>query len=149
MKNYGDLGGFYPPRPTASTDNTPLDHIQYHSHSLIVKYILFKQASLAEKVMLFDKKPLCAFFFQTWMNVPLLPIPVTSIPYARIPWVHTHARVMLGTLEMESPAMVFKTNCRSFMCDHPSKATHKPRWIYTYRNFEITHNTLIFQTHHL
>ena len=62
MKNYGDLEGFYPPRPTASTDNTPLDLIHYHSHSLIVKYILFKQASLAEKVMLFDKKPLCAFF---------------------------------------------------------------------------------------
>ena len=63
--------------------------------------------------MLFDKKPLCAYFFQTWMNVPLVPIPVTSIPYARIPWVHTHARVMLGTLEMEKPAMamVFKTNC--------------------------------------
>ena len=61
--------------------------------------------------MLFDKKPLGAYFFQTWMNVPLVPIPVTSIPYARIPWVHTHARVMLGTLEMENPAMVFKTNC--------------------------------------
>ena len=25
MKNYGDLGGCYPPRPTASTDNTLLD----------------------------------------------------------------------------------------------------------------------------
>ena len=25
MKNYGDRGGCYPPRPTASTDNTPLD----------------------------------------------------------------------------------------------------------------------------
>ena len=42
------------------------------------------------------------------MNVPLVPIPVTSIPFARIPWVHTHARVMLGTQEMENLAMVFK-----------------------------------------
>ena len=25
MKNYGDLGRCYPPRPTASTDNTILD----------------------------------------------------------------------------------------------------------------------------
>ena len=25
MKNYGDLGGCYPPRPTVSTDNTLLD----------------------------------------------------------------------------------------------------------------------------
>ena len=25
MKNYGDLGGCYPPWPTASTDNTFLD----------------------------------------------------------------------------------------------------------------------------
>ena len=25
MKNYRDLGGCYPPRPTASTDNTLLD----------------------------------------------------------------------------------------------------------------------------
>ena len=40
------------------------------------------------------------------MNVPLVPIPV-SIPYARIPWVHTHARVMPGTQEMENLAMVY------------------------------------------
>ena len=25
MKNYGDLGGYYPPRPMASTDKTLLD----------------------------------------------------------------------------------------------------------------------------
>ena len=25
MKNYGDLGGCYPPQPTASMDNTLLD----------------------------------------------------------------------------------------------------------------------------
>ena len=31
MKNYGDLGGCYPPRPTASTDNTLRDlHIIVH-----------------------------------------------------------------------------------------------------------------------
>ena len=57
--------------------------------------------------MLFDKKSLCVYF-QTWMNVPLVPIPVTSIPFARIPWVHTNARVMLGTQEMENLAMVFE-----------------------------------------
>ena len=42
------------------------------------------------------------------MNVPLVPIPVTSIPFARIPWVHTNARVMLGTQEMENLAKVFE-----------------------------------------
>ena len=41
MKNYGDLGGCYLPRPTASTGNTLLD-LQNSSqdtqtHSLIVK----------------------------------------------------------------------------------------------------------------
>ena len=40
IKNYGDLGGFYPPRPTASTDNTLLDLHNYlydiQLHSLIV-----------------------------------------------------------------------------------------------------------------
>ena len=41
------------------------------------------------------------------MNVPLVPIPVTSIPFARIPWVHTHVLVMPGTQEMEKPAMVY------------------------------------------
>ena len=42
MKNYGDLGGCYPPRPTASTHNTLLDlhNSSYDTqpHSLIVKY---------------------------------------------------------------------------------------------------------------
>ena len=40
MKNYGDLGGCYPPRPTASTDNTLLGlrNSSYNTqpHSLIV-----------------------------------------------------------------------------------------------------------------
>ena len=31
------------------------------------------------------------------------------------------------------------------MCDHLSKATHKSRWSYTYRNFEIAHNKLFFK----
>ena len=36
------------------------------------------------------------------MNVPLhvVAIHVTSIPYARIPWVLTNVRVMLGTQEV-------------------------------------------------
>ena len=52
MKNYGDRGGCYPPRPTASKDNTLLDlhnsscdtkaefNAQPHTqpHSLTVKY---------------------------------------------------------------------------------------------------------------
>ena len=46
MKNYGDLGGYYPPRPTASTDNTLLDLHNYsydtQPYSLIVKYIFGK-----------------------------------------------------------------------------------------------------------
>ena len=37
MKNYGDLGGCYPPRPTASTDNTLLDLHNSLPHSLKVK----------------------------------------------------------------------------------------------------------------
>ena len=43
MKNYEDLGGCYPPRPTASTDNTLLDlhnsSWDTQPHSLIVKYL--------------------------------------------------------------------------------------------------------------
>ena len=44
MKNYGDLGGCYPRRPTASTDNTLLDlhnssrDTQPHSLILILFY---------------------------------------------------------------------------------------------------------------
>ena len=42
MKNYGDLEGGYPPRPTASTDNTFLDlhnsSQDTQPHSLIVNY---------------------------------------------------------------------------------------------------------------
>ena len=42
MKNYGDLGGCYPPQPTASTDNTLLDlhNSSYDTQplSLTVKY---------------------------------------------------------------------------------------------------------------
>ena len=44
MKNYGDLGGCYRPRPTASTDNTFLDlhnsSQDTQPHSLIVKKLL-------------------------------------------------------------------------------------------------------------
>ena len=43
MKNYGDLGGCYPPRPTTSTHNTPLNlhNSSYDTqpHSCIVKYM--------------------------------------------------------------------------------------------------------------
>ena len=45
MKNYGDLGGCYPPRPSASVDNTLLDLLnssyptQPHSFIFIAKYL--------------------------------------------------------------------------------------------------------------
>ena len=43
MKNSGDPGGCYPPRPTASTDNTLLDLHNSSSdtqpHSLTVNYL--------------------------------------------------------------------------------------------------------------
>ena len=48
------------------------------------------------------------------MNVPLVPIPVTSIPFARIPWVHTNACVTSGTQEMENPAMVYNKTEATF-----------------------------------
>ena len=42
MKNYADLGGFYPPQPSASADNTLLDlhNSSYHTqpHPIIAKY---------------------------------------------------------------------------------------------------------------
>ena len=42
MKNYADLGGCYPPQPSAS-DNTLLDlhHSSYHTqpHPIIAKYL--------------------------------------------------------------------------------------------------------------
>ena len=45
MKNYGDLRGCYPPRPTASTDNTLLDlhnsSQDTQPHSLLVKYLCY------------------------------------------------------------------------------------------------------------
>ena len=46
MKNYGDLGGCYPPRPTVLTDNTLLDlhnsSLDTQPHSLIVNYYMQK-----------------------------------------------------------------------------------------------------------
>ena len=46
MKNSADLGGCYPPRPSASVDNTLLDlqNSSYPSqpHSIIAKYLLLK-----------------------------------------------------------------------------------------------------------
>ena len=42
MKNSGDLGGYYPPRPSASVDNTRLvlQNSSYPTqpHSIIAKY---------------------------------------------------------------------------------------------------------------
>ena len=54
MKNYGDLGGCSPPRPTASTDNTLLDlhnsSLDTQPHSLIVNYwTVFKKQAPRKK----------------------------------------------------------------------------------------------------
>ena len=50
MKNYGDLGGCYPPRPTASRDNTLLDlhnsSLDTQPHSLIVNYCIRVQLTV-------------------------------------------------------------------------------------------------------
>ena len=47
MKNYADLGGCYPPQPSASADNTLLDlhNSSYHTqpHPIIAKYSLYPQ----------------------------------------------------------------------------------------------------------
>ena len=44
MKNYADLGGCYPPQPSASADNTLLDlhNSSYHTqpHPIIANYLL-------------------------------------------------------------------------------------------------------------
>ena len=53
MKDYGDLGGCYTPRPTASTYNTLLDLHNSSSdiqpHSLIVKSLLLAVRARDEK----------------------------------------------------------------------------------------------------
>ena len=45
MKNYADLGGCYPPQPSASADNTLLDlhNSSYHTqpHPIIANYQLY------------------------------------------------------------------------------------------------------------
>ena len=50
MKNSADLGGCYPPRPSASVDNTLLDlqNSSYptQSHSIIAKYYRFRSAKI-------------------------------------------------------------------------------------------------------
>ena len=99
--------------------------------------VLFKQASLTKKSFNFYETSLSLFW--TWMNVLLVPIPVASIPCARIPWVHTHARVMLGTQEMENLAMVFDRHSNIHV---RLPLFHNWRWSYKYRNFEISFNKL-------
>ena len=64
MMNYGDLGGCYSPRPTASTDNTLLDLHNFfirYSASFINCFIL-----LHEKFLQFDW--LRAVVFQLNLN---------------------------------------------------------------------------------
>ena len=65
------------------------------------------------------------------MNVPLVPIPVTSIPFARIPWVHTNARVMPGTQEMEKPVMVYYIISKLRPRPHELIGMFLPRFVQT------------------
>ena len=59
MKNYGDRGGCYPPRPTALTHNTLLDlhksSQDTQPHSLIVNHLAFtfslKETTVADKIV--------------------------------------------------------------------------------------------------
>ena len=69
------------------------------------------------------------------MNVPLVPIPV-SIPYARIPWVHTHARVMPGTQEMENLAMVYYILIQAKPVHTNHKSFFLPRFVQTLSGFK-------------
>ena len=61
MKNYGDRGGCYPPRPTASMDDTFLDlHNSFEdtqNHSLIVNY-------LRRHIVLFQIQLKCKSYIQ-------------------------------------------------------------------------------------
>ena len=54
MKNYADLGGCYPPQPSASADNTLLDlhNSSYHTqpHPIIANYLLFSLNTISEAI---------------------------------------------------------------------------------------------------
>ena len=53
MKNYGDLGGCYPPRPTASSDNTLDLHnssVDTQSHLLIVNEIDLRSIYIGSEI---------------------------------------------------------------------------------------------------
>ena len=57
MKNYADLGGCYPPQPSASADNTLLDlhNSSYHTqpHPIIAKYYPELAINANEKTKLY------------------------------------------------------------------------------------------------
>ena len=53
MKNYGDLGGCYPPRPTAASDNTLDLHnssLDTQSHLLIVNEVDLRSIYIGSEI---------------------------------------------------------------------------------------------------
>ena len=55
MKNYADLGGCYPPQPSASADSTLLDlhNSSYHTqpHPIIAKYSLSLRRIIVQMII--------------------------------------------------------------------------------------------------
>ena len=75
MKNYGDLGGCYPPRPTASTDNSQAFSQKHNSEkNLNIKAIT--HLFVLEDVVAFDLGCLTASVFTCLASrstIPLFP----------------------------------------------------------------------------
>ena len=79
MKNYADLGGCYPPQPSASADNTLLDlhNSSYHTqpHPIIAKYFyIIKQT--AERHTAKGKFLLFAVRVNVVLNLPIIIISI-------------------------------------------------------------------------
>ena len=82
MKNSADLGGGYPPRPSASVDNTLLD-LQNSSyptqpHSIIAKYALIRKTQ--EPIDIVNK---------AWQKYILLNLPLSATISKKIPMHNT------------------------------------------------------------
>ena len=58
MKNYGDLGGFYPPQPMALTENTLLDlhNSSYDTHWLLSNLSPPQRLSLGIQLKVLSKQ---------------------------------------------------------------------------------------------
>ena len=73
MKNYADLGGCYPPQPSASADNTLLDlhNSSYHTqpHPIIANYYkesyrYLQDAAAPKRASLFPR-----FYFKIYVPI--------------------------------------------------------------------------------